>query len=68
MNSVQKRVKTVGKKEQAMMFSRDYKFGIQIGSDWPQIGQMGQLFKISVSTFWSGILNLASKLGQIGHK
>ena len=31
---------------------RHLKFGIQIWSDWYQIGQIWEFFKISFSTFW----------------
>ena len=31
---------------------RDVKFGIQIESDWPKMGQICDVFKISFSAFW----------------
>ena len=33
---------------------RDVKFGIQTGSDWPQIGQIWDFLKSVFSTFWLG--------------
>ena len=34
--------------------TRDVKFGIQNGSDWPQMGQIRDFFRSDLSTFWHG--------------